>query len=151
MRICQDGCRRAAPGRREDKERQRLGRDIDNGDGTVDGRQQDINDRKVLGTSWGTKTENHSASKTMTKTKLADTEVKETIAKGRESGVMTNDQLKKIIKGILGEEGRDMMYKDGGAGLSKTVKGRGAELGETVKGKGGSRGQDTGDIDGSYS
>ena len=33
------------------------GCDISNGDGTVDDRQQDINDRKVLGTSWGTKTE----------------------------------------------------------------------------------------------
>ena len=43
------------------------------------------------------------------------------------------------------------MYKDGGAGLSKTVKGRGAELGKTVKGKGSSRGQDTGDIDSRYS
>ena len=117
----------------------------------MDGRQQDINDRKVLGTSWGTKTENHCASKTMTKTKLADTKVKETIAKVRESGVMTNDQLQTIIKGILGEEGRDGMYKDEGAGLSKTVKGGGAGLGETVKGKGASRGQDTGDIGGSYS
>ena len=117
----------------------------------MDGRQQDINDRKVLGTSWGTKTENHRASKKMTKTKLADTEVKETIAKVRESGVMTNNQLKKIIKGILVEEGRDRMYKDEGAGLSKTVKGGGARLGETVKGKGARQGQDTGDINASYS
>ena len=117
----------------------------------MDGRQQDINDRKVLGTSWGTKTENHRASKTMKKTKLADTEVKETIAKVQESGVMTNDQMQTIIRGILGEEGRDRMYKDEGAGLRKTVKGRGAKLGETVKGKGASRGLDTGDINGSYS
>ena len=107
MRLRQDGCRQAAPGCREDKERQRLERDIDIGDGTVEGRQQDINDREVLGTSWGTKTENHRASMTMTMTmtKLADTKVKETIAKVRESGVMTNDTLKKIVKGILGEEG----------------------------------------------
>ena len=47
----------------------------------MDGPQQDINDREVLGTSWGTKTENHRANKKMTKTKLADTKVKETIAK----------------------------------------------------------------------
>ena len=33
------------------------GCDISNGDGTVDDRLQDINDRKVLGTSSGTKTE----------------------------------------------------------------------------------------------
>jgi hypothetical protein len=35
------------------------------------------------------------------------------------------------------------MYKDEGAGLSKTVKGGGARLGKTVKGKGASPGQDT--------
>ena len=41
--------------------------DISNGDGTVDDRQQDINDRKVLGTSWGTKTEDRKrAAKKMT-------------------------------------------------------------------------------------
>ena len=91
MRLCQDGCRRAALGRREEEERQRLDRDIDNGDGTVDDSQQDINDRKVLGTSWGTKTEDHRATVIVTMTKMADTEVKETIAKVRESGVMTND------------------------------------------------------------
>ena len=58
----------------------------------------------------------------MTKTKVADTKVKETIAKRRESGVMTNDQLKKIIGGILGEEGRDRMYEEGRAGLRKKGK-----------------------------
>ena len=92
-----------------------MGRDIDNGDGTVGDRQQDINDREVLGTSWGTKTEDHRARVIATMTKIADTEVKETIAKVRESGVMTNDQLQTIIKGILGGDGRDEMYKDKGA------------------------------------
>ena len=58
----------------------------------MDGRQQDINDREVLGTSWGTKTENHRAGRTMTMTKLADTELKETIAKT-------------ITKGIFGGRG----------------------------------------------
>ena len=68
-------------------------------------------------------TESHRASTTTTTTmKLANNEVKETIAKVQGSGVMTNDQLKKIVKGILGEEGRDRMYKDEGTGLSKTVK-----------------------------
>ena len=43
------------------------------------------------------------------------------------------------------------MYKEEGAGLSKTVKGGGARLGETVKGKCVSPGQDTGDIVGSFS
>ena len=115
----------------------------------------------------------------MTRMKLADTKVKETIAKRRESGVMANDQLK-IIGGILGEEGRDRMYKEGGAGLRKKEKktngkgnfggdkkdeghkdkvaglngrkeGGGVGRGETVKGEGASQGQDTGDIDGCYS
>ena len=82
-----------------------MGRDIDNGDGTVDDRQQDINDRKVSGTSWGTKTEDHRARMTVTMTKMTDTEVKETIAKVWESGVMTNDQMQTIINGILGGDG----------------------------------------------
>ena len=105
MRLRQDGCRRAALGRREEEERRRLDRDIDNGDGTVGDLQQDINDREVLGTSWGTKTENHCASKTMTMMKLADTEVKETITKVRDSGVMTNDQLQTISRGFWGKKG----------------------------------------------
>ena len=50
-------------------------------------------------------TESHRV-RTMTKTmKLADTKVKETIGKVRGSGVMTNDQLKKIVKGIQGKKG----------------------------------------------
>ena len=73
MRLCQDGCRRAAQGRHEDKERQRLDLDIDIRDGTVDRPQQDINDQEVLGTSRGTKTESHRASTTRTTMKLADT------------------------------------------------------------------------------
>ena len=54
-------------------------------------------------------TESHRASMTTTTMKLADTEVVETVAKT-------------IDKGNLG---RDEKYKDGGAGLSKTVKDRG--------------------------
>ena len=50
----QDGCQRAALGRREEEKRQRLDRYIDIGDGTVDDTEQDINDREVLGTSKGT-------------------------------------------------------------------------------------------------
>ena len=45
----------------------------------MDGPQQDINDLEVLGTSRGNKTESHRTSTTTTK--LADTVVKETIAK----------------------------------------------------------------------
>ena len=66
--------------------------------------------------------------------KLADREVKETIAKMID---------KKNV-------GRDEKYKDRGVGLNKTVKDRGAGPGETVKGKGANQGQDTGDIDGSH-
>ena len=106
MRQTQDGCRRADQGRLEDKDQQGLDCDIDIGDGTVDDTQQDINDREVLGTSRGNVTESHRASTTMRTRKLANTEVKETIAK-------TNDK---------GNLGRDEKYKDGGAGLSKTVK-----------------------------
>ena len=116
----------------------------------------------------------------MTRMKLADTKVKETNAKRRESGVMANDQLKKIIGGILGEEGKDKMYeergagmrkkgketngkgntggdegdeghKDEGAGPSQRKEGRGAGRGETVKGGGASQDQDTGGSDGRYS
>ena len=97
-------------------------------------RQQDINDRKVLGTSWGTKTEDHRAEMTVMMTKMTDTEVKEAIAKVRQSGVMTNDQLQTIIKGIFGGDGRDEMYKDEGAGLSGMVEGKGTGLGDAVKG-----------------
>ena len=79
-------------------------------------------------------TESHRASTTMRTRKLANTEVKETIAK-------TNDK---------GNKGRDEKYKDGGAGLSKRVKDGGGGPGETVKGKGVSQGQDTEDIDGSH-
>ena len=40
-----------------DRKQKRLDCDISNGDGTMDDRQQDINNGKVLGTSRGTKTE----------------------------------------------------------------------------------------------
>ena len=65
--------------------------------------------------------------------KLANTEVKETVAK-------TNDK---------GNKGRDEKYKDGGAGLSRTVKDRGAGPGKMVKGKGKSKGHNTKGNDGS--
>ena len=54
FRQTQDGCGQADRDHREDKEKQRLDRDIDIGDGTVDDTEQDINDREVLGTSKGT-------------------------------------------------------------------------------------------------
>ena len=69
---------------------------------------------------------------TVTVTMMTDTKVKETIAKVRESGVMTNDQLQTMIKGIWGEDGGDKRYKDEGAGLRGMVKGGGAGLDDTV-------------------
>ena len=52
----------------------------------------------------------------MTRMKLADTKVKETIAKRRESGVMANDQLKKIIGGSWGRKGRTRCMRKGERG-----------------------------------
>ena len=105
----------------------------------------------------------------MTKMKMTNTKVRETSGKRRESGVIANDQLKKIIGGIMEEEGRDKMYEERGVGLRKKeketidktidkgnlgrdekVKDGGAGPGETVKGKGASQGQDTRDFDGSH-
>ena len=105
----------------------------------------------------------------MTKMKMTNNKVRETSGKRRESGVIANDQLKKIIGGIMEEEGRDKMYEERGVGLRKKeketidktidkgnlgrdekVKDGGAGPGETVKGKGASQGQDTGDFDGSH-
>ena len=198
MRLRHDGCRRAAPGRHEDKERQRLDCDISNEDGTVDDRQQDINDQKVLGTSWGTKTEDRKhAAKKMTKddhqrdindprvlgTRLGGTrkrtrdnnqqDINDPRVLGTRLGgtkKMTRDDHQQDINNprelgtrlggtkrlretteIQGEDERDMMYKDEGAGLSSMDEGGGAGQGDEVKGEGVRRGQDTGDIDASYS
>ena len=60
-------------------------------------------------------------------------------------------KMQKETKEIQGEDKRDKMYKDKGAGLSGMVEGGGAGLGDVVEGKGMRRGQDTGDIDASYS
>ena len=88
----------------------------------------------------------------VTMTTMTDTKVKEMIAKVQEyGGAMTSDQLQMVIEGIQGEDGRDEMYKDEGAGLSGMVEGKGTGLGDAVKGEGVRRGQDTGDIDASYS
>ena len=54
----------------------------------------------------------------MTKTKAADTKGRETNNKGRESG-KARGQTKKIIKGILGETGKDRMYEEKGEGRRK--------------------------------
>ena len=55
----------------------------------------------------------------MTRMKLTNTKGKETVAKRRESGVTANYHMRKIIGGILGEEGKDRMYKERGAGRRK--------------------------------
>ena len=58
---------------------------------------------------------------------------------------MMSDQLRKMIKEIWGEDGRDK--KDEGAGLSGKVEGGGPGLGGTVKGAGTGRGHGSEDID----
>ena len=69
-----------------------VGCDIDNGDGTVDDHQQDINDPRVLGTRLGgTKTDNHCARMTVTMTMKTVTKVTDTIAKVQESGRRRDD------------------------------------------------------------
>ena len=55
----------------------------------------------------------------MTRTKRTNTKGRETVAKMRERGVTTNYQMRRIIGGILGEEGKDRMYKERGAGRRK--------------------------------
>ena len=55
----------------------------------------------------------------MTRIKLTNTRGRETAAKRRESGVTANYEMRKIIGGILGEEGKDRMYKERGAGRRK--------------------------------
>ena len=50
---------------------------------------------------------------------MTNTRGKETVAKRRESGVTANYQMRKIIGGILGEEGKDRMYEERGAGRRK--------------------------------
>ena len=55
----------------------------------------------------------------MTRTKRTNTKGRETVAKMRERGVTTNYQMRRIIGGILGEEGKDRMYEERGAGRRK--------------------------------
>ena len=55
----------------------------------------------------------------MTRIKLTNTKGRETAAKRWESGVTANYQMRKIIGGILGEEGKDRMYEERGAGRRK--------------------------------
>ena len=43
-------------------------------------------------------------------------------------------ELWEKIEGIQGEDGRDEMYKEEGAGLSGMVEGKGTGLGDAVKG-----------------
>ena len=110
----------------------------------------------------------------MTKTKAADTKGRETNNKGRESG-KARGQTKKIIKGILGETGKDMMYeerkrgketnnkrntgrdegdeghKDNGAGLNQRNEGGEEGRGETEKGGGAYQDQDIRGSNGGYS
>ena len=58
----------------------------------------------------------------MTRMKLTNTKGKETVAKRRESGVTANYHMRKIIGGILGEEGKDRMYEARGEGKRKKGK-----------------------------
>ena len=117
---------------------------------TEDDHRQDINDPWVLGTRpGGTKAKKKTEDEMTT---MTDTKVKETIARVQEcGGAMTSDQLRKMIKEIWGEDGRDEKNEDEGAGLSGMVEGGGVGRGDAVKGEGVRRGQDTGDTDGCYS
>ena len=84
---------------------------------TVDNHQQDINDPRMLGMRLGG---TEAMKKTEDKmTTMTDTKVKEMIARVQEcGGTMTSDQLRKMIKEIWGEDGRDKKNKDEGAELS---------------------------------
>ena len=55
----------------------------------------------------------------MARTKAADTKGRETNGKRRESDRKARGQTKKIIKGILGETGKDRMYEEKGEGRRK--------------------------------
>ena len=52
----------------------------------------------------------------MTRTKVADTRRRETIARGQESDWRASGPLRRIIGGILGETGKDRTYEERGAG-----------------------------------
>ena len=55
----------------------------------------------------------------MARTKAADTKGRETNGKRRESDGKARGQTRKIIKGILGETGKDRMYEEKGEGRRK--------------------------------
>ena len=55
----------------------------------------------------------------MARTKVAGNKGRETIAKGRESDRRASGQIRKIIKGILREKGKDRMYEERGAGTGR--------------------------------
>ena len=55
----------------------------------------------------------------MTRTKQTNTRRKETNDRRRDSGARTDSQMRRIIRGILGEQGKDRMYEERGAGRSK--------------------------------
>ena len=55
----------------------------------------------------------------MARTKVAGNKGRETIAKGRESDMRASGQIRKIIRGILREKGKDRMYEERGAGTGR--------------------------------
>ena len=89
----------------------------------MDDHRLDINDPWVLGTRPG-----GTEAKKKTKDEMTmknDAKVKETIARVQEcGGAMTSDQLRKMIKEIWGEDGRDKKNEDEGAGLRGMEEGR---------------------------
>ena len=52
----------------------------------------------------------------MTRIKMNNTGRRETNDRRSEGGAMANSQMRRIIKGILGEQGKDRMYEERGAG-----------------------------------
>ena len=67
----------------------------------------------------------------MTKTKQTNTRRRETNDRRRENGARTDSQMRRIIGGILGEQGKDRMYEERGAG--KKEEGPAGPNGDKIK------------------
>ena len=67
----------------------------------------------------------------MTRTNQTNTRRRETKDRRRENGARTESQMRRIIGGILGEQGKDRMYEERGAG--KKVEGPAGPNGDKIK------------------
>ena len=93
----------------------------------MDDHQQDINDPRVLGTRLG-------GTKKMTRDDHQQDINDQRELGTRLGGTKMLKKRREMIEGIQGEDGRDEMYKEEGAGLSGMVEGKGTGLGDAVKG-----------------